>query len=598
MSGKTQTGGPLAQPLRHSMRRVHRVHRARPYWSALLALLVIFGVSADQLRGWQAFATATSDRNMVATVHPLATEAGLDALRQGGNAIDAAVAACLTLGVVDGYNSGIGGGCFILIRTSDGQIVAIDGREAAPAAAHRDMFLVDGKPETRLSQRGPLASGVPGALAAYAEAAESFGRLPLADLISAGTHLARDGFAISESYAGRIRATREALAEDPQCRQLFFDEAGEPLRAGNTLLQPDLANTYEQIAASGVAWFYEGPFATTTAEWMAQNGGVMTAADFASYRTRRRTPVRTTYRGFEVIGFPPPSSGGVHVAQILNMLEYFDLGQIRREQGPATALHLVAESMKRAFADRAYWLGDPEFADVPRGLLSPEYAEQLAVEIPIDRATTVESHGIPPLADSDLFERHTTHVAAADAEGNWVAITTTVNTSFGAKVIVPGLGVVMNNQMDDFSIAPGTPNAFGLVGSEANAVAAGKRPLSSMSPTIVLRDGEPVMTVGAAGGPRIITQVVLAIVRTIDFQMDWGDAVGLPRLHHQWSPDKLYVEEGMDSNVVQELERMGHPVQSTGTAGVCQAIFWDATTGQFIGVSDPRTEGLAAGLAR
>jgi gamma-glutamyltranspeptidase / glutathione hydrolase len=534
---------------------------------------------------------------MVASVHPLATDAGVAAFERGGNAIDAAIAAALTLGVVDTPNSGIGGGCFILIRRADGSLAAIDGREEAPAAATRDMFLVDGEADPALSQTGALAVGVPGALAAYQRALEEYGELELADLLRPAADIAEDGFPIDRVYAGKLAATQKTLARFAGTRAVLLDGDRKAFPRGHKLKQADLAKTYRAIADEGTEWFYRGPFAERVGEWMAGNDGILTAADFAAYEPVEREPLETTYRDWTIIGFPPPSSGGVHVAQMLNMLERFDL-QEEYERDPARALHIIAEAMKLAFADRAYWLGDPDHVDVPRGLIDKEYAAELAERIDPERVVTVDEHGTPPGAAEDFFgERHTTHITAVDSEGNWVAITATINTTFGSKVIVPGTGVVLNNEMDDFSAQPGKPNAFGLVGAENNAVGPGKRPLSSMTPTIVLRDGEPVLTVGAAGGPKIITQALLAIVRRLDFGQPLDEAVAAPRIHHQWRPDVLTIEEAMPDEVVAALEEMGHEVERIGTGGVTQAIEIDED-GQLIGVHDPRVPGKAAGGTR
>jgi gamma-glutamyltranspeptidase/glutathione hydrolase len=359
-------------------------------------------------------------------------------------------------------------------------------------------------------------------------------------------------------------------------------------------VQRDLANTYRQVAEHGIDWFYRGPPATTIGDWMAANGGILTAADFASYEAKLREPLRSTYRGYEIVGFPPPSSGGVHVAQILNILENFDLPAIA-EEDQAEAAHIVIEAFKLAFADRAHWLGDADFVDVPRGLASKEYAEILAARINPQRAIDVSSHGTPPNWGQDLFSRHTTHIAAADAAGNWVAITATVNTTFGSKVIVPGTGVVLNNEMDDFSIHPGVPNAFGLVGAENNSVAPGKRPLSSMSPTIVLdAGGKPVLTVGAAGGPKIITQVVLAILRQIDLKQSLAAAVARPRIHHQWRPNAVTYEQGLDPTAIDGLGQRGHKLEAVTGAGRTKAIAV-TSDGKLVGTSDPRGYGKAAG---
>ncbi len=534
---------------------------------------------------------ATGARAMVATVHPLATEAGVKTLDGGGNAVDAAIAAALTLGVVDGFNSGIGGGCFILIRSSDGTFVAIDGRETAPAAAFRDMYLREGKPDTNLSQHGPLAVGVPGALAAYAQAVETKGRTRLAELLLAAAAIAEQGFEITPTYASALRGERRELARWEGSRHVFFRDEGTLKSAGELLVQTDLANTYRNIAEHGCDWFYRGPFADAIADWMAAHGGLITREDFANYQTVLREPLVTTYRTYTIIGFPPPSSGGVHVAQILNILENFDLPKVQ-EASSADAMHVICESMKLAFADRAHWLGDPAFANVPRGLVDKSYGRALAGRIRLDLVTDVGQHGDPTDFDPRWFDKHTTHIAAADEEGNWVAITTTVNTTFGSKVIVPGTGVILNNQMDDFSIAPGVPNAFGLIGNDANAVAPGKRPLSSMSPTIVLHDGEPVMTIGAAGGPRIITQVLLGMVRYLDFGMPIEDAVAQPRFHQQWAPPQLYVERGLEPELARAMETRGHCLAWTSEGGITQAIV--RRDGMFFGVSDPRTSGSAS----
>ena len=535
---------------------------------------------------------ATAQKGMVATVHPLATDAGVNAFKNGGNAVDAAIAACLTLGVVDNYNSGIGGGCFILIRKSNGEILAIDGREMAPAAAHRDMYLVDGKPSTARSQLGALASGVPGALMAYEKALNMAGTQSISDLILPAAQIAHDGFEISRVYAGAIRAKAKQIALFPSTRKVLLKPDGTLYLEGEVLKQTDLAKTYRAIATEGTKWFYEGPFASMTEEWMAANGGIMTAKDFSNYVVKLRTPIRTQYRGHTIVGFPPPSSGGIHVAQILNILENF---KSLKEYSEPARTHLVVEAMKLAFADRAHWLGDADFAKVPRGLIDKGYAKQLAARIDLEKATLVKSHGNPPESDGHFGEKHTTHIAAADAEGNWVAITQTVNTTFGSKVIIPGTGVVMNNEMDDFSVAPGIANAFGLIGAEANSVAPGKRPLSSMSPTIILKDHSPMMTVGAAGGPKIITQSLLATLRVIDLGMPLEQALAHPRFHHQWSPDRILLESNLPAKIEEQLQAMGHKTIRSRTVGVSQAILLDRN-GNFRGAHDPRVPGKAKGF--
>lgn len=532
----------------------------------------------------------TGSQGAVATVNRIASEAGISALKKGGNAIDAAVAAGLVLGVVDGHNSGIGGGCFILIRTGAGDFLAIDGRETAPRKASAKMFFRDGQADPALSQTGPLAAGVPGALAAYEHAVKNYGKLSFKSHLLAAAEIAEEGFVIDSHYASRLQATAKELKLFEPTRKIFLQSNGEPLSRGARLKQPDLAGTYRNIARAGTHWFYRGSFARETERWMKKNGGVMEATDFARYKIRNREPLRTTYRDYEIIGFPPPSSGGVHVAQILNILEPHDLKKL--DAASPEYVHLVAEAMKLAFADRALWLGDPDYSKVPRGLLAKDYARHLSGKIRLDQASEVPSAGQPPDAARDYFGRHTTHFSAADNQGNWVACTATLNTSFGSKVVIPGTGVVLNNQMDDFSVEPGKPNYFGLVGAEANAVAPGKRPLSSMSPTFLLRDGKPVMALGAAGGPTIISQTVLNILNVVEFGDDFSVALSRPRFHHQWKPDEIKIEAELHQKVGAALKSKGHKVDSTGFIGASQIV--GMKEGKLIGVSDPRVGGQAA----
>ncbi len=535
-------------------------------------------------------AGAEATHGMVASVHPTATEAGLRVLKQGGNAVDAAVAVALTLGVVDGDNSGIGGGCFILIHRADGSSVAIDGREMAPAAATAGMFVRKGKADTKLSQTGPLASGVPGALAAYEYAVEHYGKRKLSDLILPAAEIAEQGFALDAAYARNLKRVASDMGRFESSRAVFFKK-GKPLAKGAVLKQPDLAATYRSIAARGSDWFYRGPFALAVEQWMKQNGGILTAEDFRHYHICLREPIVSTYRGYTVVGFPPPSSGGVHVAEMLNMLESFDLKALDETE----RLHLIAETMKLAFADRAYWLGDPDFVKVPRGLLDKRYAATLAGKINREHTIQVAGHGMPPGWESDVFKKHTTHFSVADAEGNWVACTATVNTSFGSKVVIPGTGVVLNDEMDDFSIQPGVKNYFGLIGDHANAVGPGKRPLSSMSPTLVLKDGQPIIALGAAGGPKIISQVLLELVGLLDLGMSPAEALAQPRIHHQWYPNELMVEKTLPRALQAGLATRGHKLKRMPSMGVSQIVARSPDGTGFIGAADPRAGGNAAG---
>ena len=546
----------------------------------LLSLLLVAAVQAAE----------PASHGLVATVHPLASKAGLAVLKEGGNAVDAAIAAALTLGVVNGQNSGIGGGCFILIRRANGALVAIDGRETAPAAATREMFVRNGKADTALSQTGALASGVPGALAAYEYAVKHFGRKRFQQLILPAAALAERGFDLDPDYAASLKSVARDLARFPASSAVFF-RGGKLLAQGDTLRQADLAATYRQVGEHGSAWFYRGPFAKAVDAWMRSNGGLIRARDFRNYRVRIREPIFSTYRGYQIVGFPPPSSGGVHVAEALNILEQFDLKSLP----DPVRVHVTAEAMKLVFADRAYWLGDPGFARVPRGLVDKAYGLRLARQIDLERAATVACQGLPPRWPADIFGKHTTHISAADAEGNWVACTTTVNTSFGSKVIIPGTGVVLNNQMDDFSLQPGVTNAFGLVGAEANSVAAGKRPLSSMSPTIVLKNGQPLIALGAAGGPHIISTVLQELIDMLDLNLSPSESVARARFHHQWFPDELLVESRLPVQLRQALAQRGHHLREVSGLGVSQIVARSPDGQSFVGAADPRANGNVAG---
>ena len=535
-------------------------------------------------------APAEALRGMVASVHPVATQAGLRVLQEGGNAVDAAVAVALTLGVVDSDNSGIGGGCFILVRQANASLAAIDGRETAPGAAAPNMFVRNGKADTALSQTGPLASGVPGALAAYEYAVEHYGRRKFKDLLLPAADLAEKGLRLDESYARNLKRVASDMARFPSSREVFF-KGDRPLRRGEMLAQPHLAATYRSVAERGSAWFYRGPFAQAVEQWMKANGGIMTAEDFQNHRIKLREPITGSYRGFQIATFPPPSSGGVHVVQILNMLKNFDLAAMDQP----TRLHVIAEAMKLAFADRAYWLGDPDFTNVPRGLADKQYGAALAGKVNRERAPKVAGHGMPPNWQTDWFKKHTTHFSVADAQGNWVACTATINTSFGSKLVIPGTGVVMNDEMDDFSIQAGVANYFGLIGEDANAVAPGKRPLSCMSPTLVFKDGEPIIALGAAGGPKIISQVVLELVSLLDLGMSPQQALAQPRIHHQWFPNELMVEKALPRALQNDLARRGHQLKKLPSMGVSQVVARSPDGKGFVGAADPRAGGQAAG---
>jgi gamma-glutamyltranspeptidase / glutathione hydrolase len=565
----------------------------------LAAAGLIFGTPATfasatnstTLARQQSETTAGGTKFAVATVHELATNSARDMFRVGGNAVDAAVAASFMLSVVDGHNSGIGGGCFALIRDPSGRFYAIDGREEAGAAATKDMFLKNGQPQPEWSQTGPLAPGVPGQVAALENMATRFGRLSWRSLLEPAIQTAQNGFVMGR-LANVIRANSKDLGRFASSKRVLFP--GDELPTATTRLhQPDLAQSLQLIANEGAAAFYHGPIAQAIAEYLGAEGGILTVNDFANYQVKQREPLVSHYRGRQVIGFPPPSSGGIHVAQMLGMLECFDLRALWRRD-PILVYHLWLEVMQRAMADRAHWLGDADHARVPLGLLDPAYLLQRAGDIQLGRTSKVAGHGLPPGVESQFFgDKHTTHLTAADQEGWVVAITQTVNTSFGCKMIAPGTGIVLNNEMDDFSIAPGVANAFGLVGTEANAIAPGKRPLSSMSPTIVLDGaGRPVLTCGAAGGPRIITCTLQTICRVLDFDQSIQEALDSPRVHHQWRPSEAVVEERMDPASVAGLQTLGHEVRRIEASATAQGISWSAD-GRLEAAADSRAGGVA-----
>jgi gamma-glutamyltranspeptidase/glutathione hydrolase len=571
----------------------------------LCSLSLILLLLSD-IAGAAARSPAFGQRGMVVTPVWPASEAGLEIFKRGGNAIDVAVAAAFAVGVCEPYASGIGGGGFVLIRLGhSGEVFAIDAREVAPAAAHRDMYLdASGRVNRDASRTGGLAVAVPGLVRGLVEAHGRFGRLPLDVVLAPAVQLARAGFPTGVRHRRVLEfAMRYRRFERfPETARIQLDR-GELPPLGWRLRQRDLAASLEAIADGGADAFYTGPMAEAIAKAAQLEGGTLTTEDLASYETRWSEPVRGTYRGLEVVSFPPPSSGGVHLIQMLNTLEPFHLAATRANS--RDTIHLVAESMKLAFADRAAHLGDPAFYPVPVDwLTSKAYGRELADRIaprPFWRKAPwnwgrrpplrVESASAPPPDDSG-----TSHLSVMDAEGNAVSITQTVNLLFGSGITVPGTGIVLNNEMDDFSSAPNTPNAFGLTGQRANEIQPGKRPLSSMTPTIILDRGEPWMVIGSPGGPRIITTVLLVVLNVVDFGMDIQQAVGAPRFHHQWRPDRLYLEPDYSPDLERRLEDWGHPVfRSDRPWSSGQGIVRDPETGTFWGGSDPRADGRAVG---
>jgi gamma-glutamyltranspeptidase/glutathione hydrolase len=508
----------------------------------------------------------------------------MEVLRGGGNAVDAAVATGLALGVVDQCNSGIGGGGFLLVRRANGEVFAIDGRERAPAAASRGMYLKQGEYDPALSREGPLAVGVPGILAAYEKALERAGSKPMAEVIQPAINLAEKGFVLDGYAVSRTAKAIDALRRDPPSARIYFGPHGSSLEENDLLKQPDLAETYRRIAVQGSDYFYRGAFARRLASYMEQKGGLITVADMHDYRAVVREPIVGTYRHYTVFGTPPPSSGGVHVLQILNMLEASGILEGKTAWDPDTIL-LASRFMSRAFEDRAVHLGDSDFHPVPvERLTGKGYAKDLVSALTNPGSAVVPGPDVP----APQVRGHTASLVVLDRRGNVVAVNQTVNLNYGAKITLPGTGVILNNEMDDFSAQPGMPNAFGLIGSEANAIEPGKRPLSSMAPTIVVKKGRPVMALGGAGGPAIITAVLQVIVNVLDLGMDLPRAVAHPRFHHQYRPDLLIVEQ--DAPFVRAIEEAAHRsrILKRDHLGVVNAIAWSGKEKAYAGVSDPR----------
>lgn len=531
---------------------------------------------------------------MVAADHVLASQAGADILRRGGNAVDAAVATAFTLGVVNPSSAGIGGGGFMLIYLPRQQrAVALDYREVAPAAATRDMFVRDGRAIPELSRRGGLAVAVPGEVAGLATALQRYGTLPLATVMDAAIHYAQDGFPLGRHLEQEIAENTDELRREPLLAKNFLHADGTPLRAGETVRQPELAATLRRIAAAGPDAFYRGTIPAALAHSVQASGGILSIDDVNRYRPRWRTPLRGSYHGNRVFTMPPPSSGGGVLLEILGMLRKDDLPALGRDS--PTYLHLLAEAMQHGFADRAQYYGDPDFVDVPLPRLL-DAANVRALRHRIDPATTLDpnAYGSTLRGPKPAAPDHgTSHFSVMDGSGNAVACTATINTAFGAFVVAGDTGIILNNEMDDFSAQPGVPNIYGLVGAAANAVAPGKRPLSSMMPTIVTRHHVAVLALGGSGGPLIISATVQVLLNVLDFHLDATAAIAAPRVHDQWRPPVLAVEPEIPMLTRNLLAKHGHSVKEMSTMGAIQAVRMDA--GVFEGASDPRKGGEAVG---
>lgn len=562
---------PRARPPRH--------RRARAL--SLLLLPLLLAVPAAALTG---------TRGMVAAEHRLASEAGLRILQQGGNAVDAAVATALAVGVVNPTSCGLGGGGFMLLfDRRSGQVAALDYRETAPAAATRDMFIRDGRADPELSRFGGLAVATPGEVAGLHAALVRYGTLPFAAVAAPAIAYARDGFAIEAHLAESIARNADRIRAHPALAHLLLHADGRPLAAGEILRQPDLARTLEAIASEGPQAFYRGPVAAAIVRAVDAAGGVLAQTDLAGYRPQWRRPLAARFDGYTLYGMPPPSSGGGVMITVLNTLRGDDLRALGHNS--PTYVHLLAEALQFGFADRAARYGDPGFVAFPAAeLLAPPRGRRLRARISAPTTFSPRWYGDAITAE----DAGTSHLSVVDGDGNAVACTTSINTAFGSMVLAEGTGVILNNTMDDFSAQPGVPNAFGLIGSAANAIAPGKRPLSSMSPTIVTRAGQVAAVAGGSGGPLIITGTLQVLLNALVFELPAEAAVAAPRLHHQWMPPALLLENGAEPGTAGALRRLGHQVVEAPAAAAVQLIRRH-DDGTLDGAADPRKGGQPAG---
>src|ERR1700722_10263735 len=533
-----------------------------------------------------------AEHGMVVAQEKIAARIGADVLKRGGNAIDAAVATGFAMAVTYPRAGNVGGGGFMVIHSAERhEDVAIDYREIAPAATTPGIFLgPDGKPDNAKSRDSALGIGVPGTPAGLALALAKYGsgKFTLADLLRPAIDLARDGFVLADDSADTLPGWYQRLARWPSSVKIFAGADGTSLHEGDRLVQTDLAATLSAISAQGPRGFYEGPVAENLVKAVRDAGGIMTSDDLKSYQPVIRTPVRGSYRGYDIVSMPQPSSGGVVLLETLNILEGFPMHEMK--QGTAPSLHVMIEAMKRAYADRARYLGDPAFISAPGApRISTDYAAKQRASIDLDHATpwTDALSAVPPREGSN-----TTHFSVVDSLGDAVSNTYTLNFNYGLGLVAEGTGVLLNNELDDFTAAPGAANAYGLVGFEANLPGPGKRPLSSMSPTIVLKDGKPMLVTGSPGGSRIISTVLQVIVNVLDYHMDVAAAVAAPRLHHQWLPDEVRIERGFADDTLAELRTMGHHVVEP--MGQTSANSIAVTANGLLGAPDPRTRGAEA----
>jgi gamma-glutamyltranspeptidase/glutathione hydrolase len=529
---------------------------------------------------------------MVAAQNRLSAEAGAEILAAGGNAVDAAIATGFSLAVTLPRAGNLGGGGFMLIHdASKDENIAIDYREMAPQSATRDMYLDEnGDVDSTRSRFSHLAAGVPGTVSGFYVAHQKLGRLPWKRLLQPAISQAREGIVVTYDLAQFLRMRQERLCRNEAACGYFYKPDGGTYEIGDLFIQSDLANTLELIAEEGPDAFYKGEVADLIVAEMERGGGLVDAASLAAYEPAIRSPVTGTYRGYDVVTMPPPSSGGIHVIQMLNILEHFPIAELGA--GSADNIHLLTEVARLAFADRSKHLGDPDHYAVPVDwLISKAYGNELASSIDMQRAR--DSDDVAPGVEQTYESEDTTHYSVMDSDGNVVSNTYTLNFSFGSGIAVPGAGFLLNNEMDDFAAKPGVMNAFGMLGGDANSVAAGKRPLSSMTPTIVFADGEPWFATGSPGGSRIITAVLQMIVNIVDHGMNIAEAANAPRMHHQWYPDVLNLEPGISPDTIGILRERGHEVRSARfSSGSTQTVAYK--DGVFRGASDTRRPGAGS----
>ena len=533
------------------------------------------------------------DEGMVVSQRMIASKVGAEILAQGGNAVDAAVATGLALAVVLPRAGNLGGGGFMVIYLKEeDKTIAIDYREKAPSAATRDLFLDEnGDYDRKKAQFSLLSAGVPGSVAGFHHALTRYGTLTWEEVLQPAIKLAEDGFVIPHDLANTLASKRyrERLSADPAAAKVFFKKNKEIYSAGEILVQKDLAWTLKQLSQNGPEAFYSGDIAKLIVKEMERNGGLITLQDLKNYNVAERQPLEGSYKGYKVVSMPPSSSGGTHLIQMLNMLEDFPIKEMGF--GSADTIHILAEVMKRAYADRSKYLGDSDFYKVPSSLISKKYAKALNKDISLDQVTP--SNEVSPGNPYPYESPDTTHFSVMDSYGNAVSNTYTLNFSYGSGKMIPGTGMLINNEMDDFSSKPGTPNGYGLLGSEANAIEGNKRPLSSMTPTIIFKDQKPYMVFGSPGGSRIITTVLQVALNVMEHEMNIAQAVHSPRMHHQWLPEVLMLEKGFGSDTEKLLESKGYKLYQSSTMGSVQAIVKEGN--YFYGSADPRRP--SAGVA-